>query len=288
MNAREYIVSKQIQWALNRGIKLKGSKGQRGRRTYTRTLEQNLLGSLHPAVRKQFENADGAELKSSQGNPSKMQAVHSSSALGVNIFQYWLRKKQVPVMAAACGFCRKGVSTPEKIVFEDKYPIEDEFQFPPNIDVVIHNSPASRFKVFAVECKFTEAYNSRGHTGLKPEYLKLGMIWDDIPALRDLAKSLCPDDKRFRHLHAAQLIKHILGLKEKSAKDRFRLLYLWYDVLGEEGCIHRKEIEAFTVVARSDGIKFHSLSYQELIVRLAKECGPEHKQYIKYITGRYL
>jgi hypothetical protein len=84
------------------------------------------------------------------------------------------------------------------------------------------------------------------------------------------------------------LIKHILGLRSKFRKDRFRLLYLWYDVLGEEGFIHRKEIEAFKVIAGADGIKFHSLSYQELIVRLAKECGPEHKQYIRYITGRYL
>lgn len=288
MNAREYIVSKQIQWALNRGIKLKGSKGRRGRRTYTPTLEQNLFEPLKTAVRDCFERGDGTEINSIHGNPAKMQAVHSSSALGVNVFQYWLRKKHVPVIAAACGFCRRGVNASKDIVFEKKYPIDDRFRFAPNIDVVIHNSPASRFKVFAVECKFAEAYNSRGHTGLKQKYLKLGMIWDDIPALRGLAKSLCPDDKRFRHLHAAQLIKHMLGLKKEFAKDRFRLLYLWYDVLGEEGCIHRKEIEAFTVVARSDGIKFHSLSYQELIVRLAKECGPEHEEYIRYITDRYL
>ena len=38
MKAYEYILAKQVQWALNRGIKLIGSKGRRGRPAYTFTL----------------------------------------------------------------------------------------------------------------------------------------------------------------------------------------------------------------------------------------------------------
>jgi hypothetical protein len=42
----EYILTKQIQWASNRGILLIGSKGQRGRPAYTPELNQNLFEPL--------------------------------------------------------------------------------------------------------------------------------------------------------------------------------------------------------------------------------------------------
>jgi len=284
MKAREYILSKQIRWAMNRGITLIGSKGQRGRPAYTPTLNQNLFEPLDPKVRKCFEDGDGAGIK---GNPAKMQAVHSSSALAVNIFQYWIG--QPHVIAAVCGFCRKGNGVSKRIVFEDKYPIDEKrFFHAPNIDVVIHNSDSSKVKCFAVECKFTEAYSSRGHSGLKPEYLNLDCIWHDIPGLHDLATSICPDDTMFSYLHSAQLVKHILGLKRNCGKDGFRLLYLWYDVLGEDGAIHRKEIEGFLKIARADGIRCHSLTVQELIVKLSNEFRSDHSKYIEYISGRYL
>jgi len=97
-----------------------------------------------------------------------------------------------------------------------------------------------------------------------------------------------PDDLEFKYLHPTQLIKHILGLKKAFGKKRFRLLYLWYDVLGEEGSIHQKEIDRFLRIAKSDDIKFHALSYQDLIARLSAENRTDHEKYVKYITERYL
>lgn len=288
MRASQYILSKQIQWARNRGIELIGSKGKRGRRAYTQSLDENLLEPLLPDVRESFDKGDGNEVNGNPNSPAKMQALHSSSALGVNVFQYWQRINQVPIIAAACGFCRKGSQVAEHIAFEDKYPIDDRFRFSPNIDVVIHNSSSARYKRFAVECKFSEAYGSHSHGGLRPTYMDLDNIWDDIPGIRELAGSICPDDNAFSHLHPAQLIKHILGLRRAFGKNGFRLLYLWYDVLGEEGALHRREIETFTKVAKSDGVKFHALSYQELIVRLSNEYRQDHREYIEYLSGRYL
>ena len=90
MNAREYILSKQIQWAHRNNIVLIGSKNNKGRKAYTQKLDDNLFEPLMPEVKSDFEDADGGELS---GNPCKMQAVHSSSALGVNIFQYWKKNK---------------------------------------------------------------------------------------------------------------------------------------------------------------------------------------------------
>jgi len=83
-------------------------------------------------------------------------------------------------------------------------------------------------------------------------------------------------------------VKHILGLKEKYGKNRFRLLYLWYDCMGNESAKHREEVEEFARIAKADSIRFHSLSYQELIFKLSKEHRDSHRDYIQYISSRYL
>ena len=284
MKAREYILSKQIQWAHNHGIDLIGSKGSRGRSAYVRNLQNNLFEPLMPDVKKSFEAGDGGELT---GNPSKMQAVHSSSALGVNIFQYWQDINEVEKIACACGFCRETTQISKDISFEVKYSIDDKFRYAPNVDVVISNDSATKYKVFAIECKFTEAYGGRGHSGIKKKYLGLD-VWKEISHLHELAISISPSDNQFQYLHAAQLIKHVLGLKKAFGKTNFRLLYLWYDALGSEGAKHRAETSEFTKVAKSDGVVIHEMSYQELIVRLADRYRVSHEKYVEYITSRYL
>mgnify|MGYP003563409767 CR=1 FL=1 len=287
MNGYQYIVSKQTEWAKNQEIKLIGSKVIRGRPCYTTSLDENLFQPLLPDVRQAFQNGDGGELGNS-GMPGKMQAVHSSSALGVNIFQYWKSISNVPAIAVACGLCKKGSEVSYDIRFEEKYPINDSFGFHPNIDAVIHNKQGSTFKRFAIECKFSEAYGAHKHGGLKEKYLTCDDIWDDIPALRAFSERISPDDNEFKHLHPAQLVKHILGMKRQFRSNGFRLLYLWYDVLGEDGKRHRDEAEEFASVAKKDGIRFHSITYQELIVKLARDYRSSHSDYLRYLTERYL
>jgi hypothetical protein len=287
MNGYQYILAKQTEWAKNHGLDLIGSKVNRGRPAYTINLDYNLFQPLLPDVRTAFEIGDGSELGSS-GLPGKMQAIHSSSALGVNVFQYWKSIKSVPVIAAACGLCRRDSEVSCDIQFEEKYPINEKFGFHPNIDVVIHNKPEARIKRFAIECKFSEAYGAHKHGGLKEKYLDCEDIWGEIPNLRALAQRISPDDKEFNHLHPAQLIKHILAMKRQFGPGGFRLLYLWYDVLGEQGKCHQDEVVEFTKVAGRDGIKFHSLTYQKLITTLANRLRSDHNEYIRYLTERYL
>ena len=174
------------------------------------------------------------------------------------------------------------------IRFEEKYPIKDSFGYHPNIDVVIHNTPTAKIRRFAIECKFSEAYGAHKHGGLKPKCLECDDIWGGIPKLRAFAERISPYDRDFMHLHPAQLVKHILGLKRQLGRNGFRLLYLWYDVFGEQGKRHRDEIAEFASIAKQDGIKFHSLTYQELIATLATQCRTEHHEYIRYLTERYL
>jgi len=239
-----------------------------------------------PDVRESFASGDGGELGSTEF-PGKMQAVHSSSALGVNVFQYWKSIGAVDVIAAQCGLCRVGSQVSCDIHFEEKYPISDTFGYHPNIDVVIHNKTSAKIKRFGVECKFSEAYGAYKHGGLKAKYLGLDGLWADIPNLKSFSKQISPDDNEFEHLHPAQLVKHILGLKRQFGKAGFRLLYLWYDVLGSQGKQHRDEVSRFTEVTKTDGIKFHSLTYQELIVNL-EIIRKEHPDYIRYLSERYL
>jgi hypothetical protein len=283
----EYIITKQIQWARNNDIPLIGSKGKRGRPAYTLDLDQNLFEPLLEVNKTRFQDGHGQEFLGSQESPAKMQALHSSSALGVNLFQYWQKRGLINEIASACGFCNRRSNYSESIVFEDKFGIKTEFVIPPHIDVVFHNNPSSPYKLFAVECKFSESYGGRAHGGLKSKYLGDKNLWTDLSALEKLAHEINPDDNRYAYLHAAQLIKHILGLKASVGKKKFRLLYLWYDVLGKEGADHREEVEDFTKIAKSDGVRFRAMTYQELINILDRYYRADHPEYIKYLTERY-
>jgi hypothetical protein len=283
----EYIVSKQIQWAKNNNIPLIGSKGERGRATYTVDLNQNLFEPLLEENQKRFEDGNGHEVQGSLDVPAKMQALHSSSALGVNIFQYWQKRGLIKEIASACGFCDRTSKYSESIVFEDKYYINTKFVIPPNIDVVFHNYLTLPDELFAVECKFSEAYGGRPHGGLKSKYLDEKDLWTDLSALNKLGWETNLDAKRYSYLDAAQLIKHILGLKAYIRSKRFKLLYLWYDVLGYDGAKHRAEVEDFNKIAKSDGINFHAMTYQELIAILDRYYRTKHSEYIKYLTERY-
>ena len=88
MKACAYIIVKQVAWAQNNGVSLIGSKIDGGGPAYTRCLEANLFESLLSQTIQEFEAGDGHELS---GYPPKMSALHSSSALAVNFFQYWQR-----------------------------------------------------------------------------------------------------------------------------------------------------------------------------------------------------
>jgi len=284
MKAYEYIVSKQIQWARNNRIDLIGSKGNRGRPAYTPKLDENLFEPLNPETEKSILDGDGG---GTFWKPCKDASCSFIFRFRCKYFSVLDSINYVHHIASACGLCNRTTKVSKRILFEVKYPATDSFRFSPNVDVVIENSSVSRYKVYAIECKFTETYGGRDHSGLKAKYLDLE-IWEEIPHLHKLARFISPKDYQFQYLHAAQLIKHILGLKRAFGKTAFRLLYLWYDAFGSEGASHREEINIFLETAKLDGIAFHDMSYQELIVKLASDHRASHKKYVEYITSRYL
>lgn len=284
MDAFTYLKQRQVQWALRRDIPLEGREGERGARAYCPALDQNLYTSLCTQSRQEYEEGDGNELG------GKMRAVHSASAAIVNLFEYWRQKNLGSIIAEACGVPAAMLSG---VRYEAKLPIAREvnrraFPVDPNIDVLLEYAPNSRTKATGIEVKFSEAYNSRGHSGIKPAYLEPGRWFDGLPNLKQFALTICPDDTTCTHLHPAQLVKHVLGLTHRYGKGNFRLLYLWYDLPFDEGCHHRREAQQFAQVAAADGITFQAVTFQEVILRLAAKHRPEHHNYIDYVTERYL
>lgn len=284
LNASTYLLERQVLWVRRRGIALEGSAGDRDRPAYTPTLEENLFEPLTEEARREYGQGQGDELA------RNMRAVHSSSALACNLMHYWKSRGQPSPVAAACRLPAGGLAS---IRFEPRLPIADGpdrsvFPYDPNPDAVFLYAPGQKVKAAAVECKFGEPYDGRGHTGIKPAYLVRPGLWDGLPHCRDLAMRISPDDSEFEHLHAAQLLKHLLGLKHAFALGGFVLIYLWYDVPGVEGWRHRQELDRFASVVRGDGIDFRAVTYQEVILRLARHHRDGHAGYVDYLAERYL
>ena len=93
-------------------------------------------------------------------------------------------------------------------------------------------------------------------------------------------------DKRttFTTLHAAQLIKHALGLHH-SYGDDFALVYYWHYLPSDVGNRHKTELKEFSEVARND-ITFIDVTVEQLLGSFVPN--PESKPWIDYMTARYL
>lgn len=284
MRVSGYIRQRMLQYALNIPIFLYSRRKGRGRSLYTKERNRNFYQPLLKEIERQFNQADGNELfYSSKGDLPKIHAVHSSSALVVNLFAYWFHNP-IPI-AAACRLCSSRTRRPMIMEFEVKLPIRDDFPRAPNIDVLFRVEDDPRFQAFAVESKFSEPFTGRSHGGLNPAYLDQD-LWVNLSNLRQFATQLSQRYHIFKYLHAAQLLKHILGLRNAFGK-RFKLLYLYYDAFGQEGAMHQEEIMRFRQVARLDRVWFYALSHQELINHLADHYRDSHQKYIHYITSRY-
>jgi len=291
MNAAEIIKQKQIEWARNRGIKLARSEKHTG---YVKNENDNFfLDKLKNNTEIEFNNAAGNERTDSESRSSKIKALHSSAALGVNVFDYWRDRADIAQLCKALGLFKSKRLSGE-ITFERKFNIQNSITAKPHLDAVIEPQDLS-VKLIGIECKFTEAYGTKKkdhgfqHAYFDPKKSYGEGIWEGLINTNFLAHKICPKDDEFKVLDVPQLIKHILGLNRKceGEKNKFRLLYLWYDALGEAGSKHRYEIEEFANIVREDGVQFHHISYQEFIIQMA-EYRIDHPEYVQYLTERYL
>ena len=273
MDAEREIRNAQQGWARSKGIPFYS-------RGYVWDVEDNLWQPLSPRARQGFERGAGSELS------GHMLALHSSSALAVNFFDYWTDRDKTPVLSAL------GIDP------EDGASLDFEAQFrtglggtPPHLDVAITHDTGF---VVAVEGKFTEHLkrSTEGKSSFTMAYFPKSTgrwIRKNLPACQSLAEELWREElrggrQRFEYLDPRQLLKHALGLATKL-RGKFSLYYLYYDWLGERPEAHRREVDLFDEWV-GDEIRFKALTYQEVFEKL-RDSGQAGSEYLEYLGIRY-
>ena len=210
--------------------------------------------------------------------------LHSSSAIGVNVFEYWKQNKRFETLAKSLKVSSLNI---DFIQFEEKFKIFESSKKDPNIDVVIHYTTGS---LLGIECKFTEPFSSRKiNYGLKEKYIKDFKYWGNFPNLNKLAKEIGPDDKIFQYFHCAQIIKHFMGLyTQKKDINKIKLMYIYLPAIMENNQEYVLEIERLKKVFLLDGVKFYYITWNELIRNFLKNAEATDKEYLKYLVERYL
>jgi len=268
------ILDVQRGWA-RQAVKMVDSKG------YVDRLDSNLFQPLSKTIRESLLSGAGSELEGKGGAAPKFNALHSSSALAVNMFAYWEARDSRP-LTEALGI--EPASGPPEFEKTFKTGLSGT---PPHLDVVL---PQGDDRIFAIESKYTEWLSPK--SSLKPVFREAYLsdeanLWAGVglPGCQRLAQDMQDQKTFFMHLDAAQLLKHALGLaKQKGAI--FSLGYLYYDWACEEGEVHRREIETFQRRVGEE-IPFVPMPYQTLFRRLIEACGSDHIEYQTYLHERY-
>ena len=269
--AANYIADCQLKWATEEKIPLEG---------YTKRVEDNIFNDeLHPETKKEYERGKGHEL---YGKRAHMKALHSSSALVVNVFDYWRRQNRIQEIAKCCG--AEGIIN--GMEFEKTHPIKGMNRTPPHLDVEF-TGPIP----LAIESKFTETYHRKTRRDNKDSHLDLYLehrdIWQGIPQVRALAESISQQSGArtdFEYLDVPQLIKHILGLT-CSYRGQFSLLYIWYKINSNEAKQHEQELARFSISIK-DEISFQTITYRDLLSEI-RHVPDVDSAYVKYLERRY-
>jgi hypothetical protein len=274
MEERASILAAQARWALGAGL-VACSRG------YLFSVEDNLFAPLSPETKAAFHRGSGGELEDKRRSPAKMRALHSSSALAVNVFDHWVQAPNT-LLLRSLGLAGSSVAS---VRFEGQYPTGLPGT-PPNLDVVIE-CPGT--PVVAIESKFTEWLSPKRSrsAAFKDKYFPANhAVWSALGLERSqqLAAQL-QARSLFQHLDAPQLLKHALGLA-KNARAGFRLFYIYFDSPGSCGAIHRAEIAKFSEAVGSE-LGFQAISYQHLATRLI-ESKAGSQSYRDYLQRRYL
>ena len=155
-----------------------------------------------------------------------------------------------------------------------------------NLDLEFVSSPP-----VAIESKFEEPYRDKPSFDFRPSYFgeSNAVRWEQLPRCRQFAEGANPG---YKHLKSSQLIKHLIGLTRcHGSPDSFHLVYLWFEVRGEDGkphpesSVHQDEIDDFRTHLDPE-VRFSSMTYQELYTGLKGLPGLD-KEHLDYLGSRY-
>jgi hypothetical protein len=258
----------QLSWARMRGLRT-DDKG------YVEALETNLWRPMHAASRAACEQGSGDGLR------HRMRALHSSSALVVNFFDYWSSADPTP-LAIALG-TRDEITS---IEFESQQQTGLPGN-PPNLDVCIALASGH---TLAIQSRFGEWLDRKNQAKepLRPKYFEPdGAVWNaaGLPKCQQVAEALRDRRLHFRHLDATQLLEHALALAKCRGR-AFSLMYLYYEWDVPQSALHHEELEQFAASVDTE-LGFHWLTYQDAFARLLTAAGPADENYVSYLAHRY-
>lgn len=275
MASRRLLLRQQRRWARRSGLTVDAAG-------YLPAVSDNLRQPLSAAALADFTARGAAEFHDGERHAARMRAVHSSTALGVNVFDHWNTADPAPLAPAL------NLPAPvHRLIFEPHLPTAAGGN-PANPDIAMELSSGG---LAAVECKFSEWLVPKRRRGgvFHERYFPPGPgIWQQagLPACQALADELQSGSEYFRYLKADQLLKHALGLKAACNRSR-ALVYLYFEWPGRIGLAHRQELQRF-----ADRIKveadFSGVTLQALIAGLGQSAVSVEPGYLNYLQARYL
>jgi hypothetical protein len=273
-NELTLIKSRQQSWA-------KLNECEYNDKGYCSSVESHLFGQCL-SVEASVEIAEGHGSEFGDGTtPGKFQALHSSSALAYNWFEYWRHRDHAP-LSNALGLTQPFLT----LRFEAQFPTGVGRSIA-NLDVLLTSGDGS---LTAIESKFCEPYTpSDKKILIKPAYFDGGRSrWAEngLPNAQLIADQLHRGVSDFEVLDVAKLLKHMLGLSRRG-RPTWKLIYLWHEVPGRTASKHSAELERFSKLLADDARHFAALTYQVLLDRLEPLASSEHSDYLDYLSRRY-
>lgn len=208
-----------------------------------------------------FAVAGGNEIGS-----GKFQSPESSAAVAVNCFGWFIsRPSRFPLLP--------GIDTNDPVEMVD---VEFTARFPwsggrhPWLDAVVQTPN----RLIGVESKRFEPFRDKKSVSLSAAYDR--PVWgNNMRRYEGMRDNLRSGATQFRHLDAAQLVKHALGLVTEAGR-RHRsavLYYIFAEPASREGkaipdsehARHRQEVADFASAVDGDDVSFHAGSYREWI-----------------------
>lgn len=291
MNKQE-IKKQQMEWAQKKKLETFSNHLD-----YIAKRNDNLFRPLTAEQEQAFGGGAGGELNGKGNTPPKMNALHSSSALTVNVFaypattqnddkKYWNNLFGNQAMLSGTGKI--------ECTFEKQLPIMNiAGHHPPHLDFFIADEECA----IGVESKFTE-HASPHNNIIQSAYFDNFSLWDKIPGLVAFAKRINSGEEQFHYLNAAQLMKHTLGLISWQATfgigdySKLSLAYLYFRHTGKTAFEHDKEVMRYAETMQKLLFKFVPISYQEFIqhmVSIAKTINdPILGKHAEYLLCRYV
>jgi hypothetical protein len=288
------ILKRQNNWAKN-NLSCEEFHEFKNGKCYVYNLNDNLFTELSDVSKNEFEAAKGGELKEKVEYVElpKMHALHSSSALCVNIFEYWRKKNDYDMLSSALGI----TSEIKEMHYEGKdnnlihkFIIFKYAHEHPHPDTYFECADGT---FIAIELKFTEPFavtkkkmdlDNFRKSFLWDKYNKgnPSRIWDKFPQLWNFYSSNIATEYHF--LDHIQLTKHLLALANITRK--CHLIYLYYpldcsDEFDSDKKTFDEEINKYTQILTKDNVKFTAISYKELVDNFSKYIKDEEdKKYL--------